>query len=55
MATKTSLNSCDYKKFFINKIKTYAHDISIYLFSVDLINKNSTSSVEQLTKLDLDK
>ena len=45
--SKISLNIFDDKRFYVNNIKSYAHDKELYLFKRDLINRirERTSSV----------
>ena len=37
--SKISLNTFDYKRFYVNNIKSYPHDENLYLFKRNLINK----------------
>ena len=52
--SKTSLNTFDDKRFYVNNIKSYPYDENLYLFKRDLVNKINTTTLELLIKLGLD-
>ena len=51
--SKISLNTFDYKTFYVNNIKSYPHDENLYLFKRDLVNKINNTILELLIKLGL--
>ena len=53
--SKTSLNSFNDKRLYVNNITSYPHDESLYLFKRDLLNKINTAPHELLIKLDKEK
>ena len=52
--SKINLNTFDYKRFFVDNIKSYPHDEILYLFKKDLINKINNTTMRLLIKLGLD-
>ena len=55
--SKISLNIFDDKRFYVNNIKSYAHDENLYLFKRDLVNKicERTSSMPSQASINLNK
>ena len=43
---KISLNTFDDQKFYVNNIKIYPHDVNLYLFKRDLVNKINAASLD---------
>ena len=48
--SKISLNTFDDKRFYVNNIKRYPHDENLYLFKIELVNKNNNTTLELLVK-----